>query len=59
MPYDPTPKSNVREKVAYYLLGIGIGLVLLGLIVWGRNRAQAPSPANTAPAAAPSGSTGR
>jgi len=33
MPYDPTPKSNVREKLAYYLLGIGIGLVLLGLFV--------------------------
>ena len=57
MPYDATPRSSVRAKLAYYLLGLAIGFVLLGIIAAGRSRTQPPVPV-AAPVAAPAGTTG-
>ena len=59
MPYDPAPRSSVREKIGYYLLGLAIGCVLLGVLIVGRRGATRPPPAGApAQTPAPTGSTG-
>ena len=53
-----TDRSAAREKLAYYLLGVGLGCILLGLFVLSRQRAilarTPPGQGAQAPAQPPS-----
>jgi hypothetical protein len=48
----PRPRSEFRERIAYYLMGVAIGLMLLGIasMTWkARQQQRMPQPAQPAP----------